>query len=153
MPATRPRSSCDRPLETDNARCGLLPFAFKPDFQFRDYAEWALDIPMFFLVRGGVYRPVRDDLTFRRFLAEGFEGERASMSDWEIHLSTLFPEVRLKRTIEVRGADATPLPLASACPSMTLVSITASRLSWSQFLGAFFNISSRYALNMARTLG
>jgi glutamate--cysteine ligase len=95
-------------LETDDDRCGLLPFVFKPDFGFRDYAEWALDVPMFFLVRDGVYRPARDRLTFRRFLKDGFEG------DWETHLSTVFPEVRLKRTIEVRGADATGLPFASA---------------------------------------
>jgi glutamate--cysteine ligase len=99
-------------LDTDADRCGLLPFAFKPDFAFRDYVEWALDVPMFFVVRGGVYRPPGDGLTFRRFLREGFQGERATMADWELHLSTVFPEVRLKRTIEVRGADATPLPLA-----------------------------------------
>jgi glutamate--cysteine ligase len=101
-------------LETDEQRCGLLPFAFKPDFSFRDYAEWALDVPLFFLVRFGEYRPVADGLTFRRFLREGYQGERATMGDWEIHLSTVFPEVRLKRTIEVRGADATGLPLAGA---------------------------------------
>jgi glutamate--cysteine ligase len=99
-------------LETDDARCGLLPFAFQPDFGFRDYAEWALDIPMFFLVRSGEYRPLPERTTFRRFLKEGIGAERASLADWEIHLSTLFPEVRLKRTIEVRGADATGLPLA-----------------------------------------
>src|SRR6266700_4401096 len=93
-------------LETDEDRCGLLSFAFKPDFSFQDYAEWALDVPMFFLVRDGVYRPARDRITFRRFLREGFEGERATLADWELHLSTVFPEVRLKRTIEVRGADA-----------------------------------------------
>jgi len=98
-------------LETDEDRCGLLPFAFSSHFSFRDYAEWALDVPMFFLVRGGVYRPT-SGLTFRRFLAEGLEGERATMADWEVHLSTLFPEVRLKRYIEVRGADAGPLPMA-----------------------------------------
>jgi len=101
-------------LETDEDRCGLLPFVFKPDFSFRDYAEWALDVPMFFLVRDGVYRPARDRITFRRFLKEGFEGETATQADWEMHLSTVFPEVRLKRTIEVRGADATALPFASA---------------------------------------
>jgi len=101
-------------LETDEDRCGLLPFVFKPDFGFRDYAEWALDVPMFFLVRDGVYRPPRDRLTFRRFLKEGFEGETATQADWELHLSTVFPEVRLKRTIEVRGADATGLPFACA---------------------------------------
>ena len=100
-------------LETDEDRCGLLPFVFEPSFCFRDYVEWALDVPMFFVVRDGAYRPV-GGMTFRRFMAEGFEGETATMRDWEIHLSTLFPEVRLKRYIELRGADAGPMPMAVA---------------------------------------
>ena len=100
-------------LETDEDRCGLLPFALEPGFCFRDYVEWALDVPMFFVVRGGALRPT-GRLTFRRFLAEGFEGEAATLRDWEVHLSTLFPEVRLKRYIELRGADAGPMPMALA---------------------------------------
>lgn len=98
-------------LDTDEARCGLLPFAFEEGFGFRHYVEWALDIPMFFVVRRGTYHPA-SDYTFRRFLREGFQGERATMGDWETHLSTLFPEVRLKRYIEVRGADAGPMDMA-----------------------------------------
>jgi glutamate--cysteine ligase len=104
-------------LETDDDRTGLLPCVFSPGFSFRDYAEWALDVPMFFVVRGGAYRPARA-LTFRRFLAEGFEGETATMADWELHLSTLFPEVRLKRYIELRGADAGPLPMATGLAAL-----------------------------------
>lgn len=100
-------------LETDEARCGILPFAFDADFSFQRYADWALDIPMFFVVRQGVYHPV-DNLTFRRFMTEGWNGQQATVRDWEVHLSTLFPEVRLKRTIELRGADAAPLPVAQA---------------------------------------
>jgi glutamate--cysteine ligase len=100
-------------LETDEDRCGLLPFVFRPDFRFRDYVEWALDVPMFFVVRDGDYRPV-GALTFRRFIADGAAGETATLRDWETHLSTLFPEVRLKRYIELRGADAGPMPMASA---------------------------------------
>ena len=100
-------------LETDEARCGLLPFVFEPSFCFRDYVEWALDVPMFFVVRGGAYRPV-GAMPFRRFMAEGFEGEAATIHDWELHLSTVFPEVRLKRYIELRGADAGPMPMAAA---------------------------------------
>ena len=68
---------------------------------------------MFFVARGGTLRPV-DRLTFRRFLAEGFEGQDATLRDWEVHLSTVFPEVRLKRYIELRGADAGPMPMAVA---------------------------------------
>jgi glutamate--cysteine ligase len=104
-------------LETDEERCGLLPFVFEPGFSFRDYVQWALDVPMFFLVRDGVYRPV-GRLPFRRFLAEGFEGTRATLEDWDIHLSTVFPEVRLKRTIELRGADAGPLPVAAGLAAL-----------------------------------
>jgi glutamate--cysteine ligase len=98
-------------LETDEARCGLLPFAFEPGFSFRDYVEWALDVPMFFVVRDGVYHPA-DAMPFRSFLRHGLGALRPTMADWEVHLSTLFPEVRLKRYIEVRGADAGPLPMA-----------------------------------------
>ena len=104
-------------LEMDNDRCGLLPFAFDEGFGFRDYAEWALDVPMFFVVRGGNYSPV-GGMTFRRFMREGWNGERATMDDWDIHLSTLFPEVRLKQHLEVRGADAVPLPMAFALPAL-----------------------------------
>jgi len=98
-------------LETDANRCGLLPFVFNPDFSFADYVEWALDVPMFFVVRAGVYNPA-EGMTFRRFLAEGWRGAPATIADWEVHLSTLFPEVRLKRYVEVRGADAGPMPMA-----------------------------------------
>jgi glutamate--cysteine ligase len=104
-------------LETDEDRCGLPRFAFEPSFSFRDYAEWAADVPMFFLVRDGVYRPA-DGLTFRRFMTEGWGGERATLRDWEVHLSTLFPEVRLKRYIEVRGADAGPMPMAAGLAAL-----------------------------------
>jgi len=104
-------------LETDEDRCGLPRFAFEPGFSFRDYAEWAADVPMFFLVRDGAYRPA-DGLTFRRFMTEGWGGERATLRDWEIHLSTLFPEVRLKRYIEVRGADAGPMPMAGGLAAL-----------------------------------
>jgi glutamate--cysteine ligase len=100
-------------LETDEDRCGLLPFVFEPTFSFRDYVEWALDVPMFFVVRDGHYRPV-EAMPFRRFMTEGWAGETATLRDWEIHLSTLFPEVRLKRYIELRGADAGPMPMAAA---------------------------------------
>ncbi len=98
-------------LETDADRTGLLPFVFEPGFTFRDYVEWALDVPMFFVVRDGVYRPAHG-LPFRRFMVDGWEGTRPTIADWEVHLSTLFPEVRLKKYVEVRGADAGPMPMA-----------------------------------------
>jgi glutamate--cysteine ligase len=94
--------------ETDPARCGLLPFAFEPAFlddPYRPYVEWALDVPMIFLRRRGEYLDP-GGRTFRAFLADGLGDERATMSDWEDHLTTLFPEVRVKGVVELRGADA-----------------------------------------------
>ena len=103
---------------TDPDRCGLLPFAFDEGFGYREYVEWALDVPMFFLVRDGAYRPAHTT-TFRRFLREGFEGERATLADFDRHLTTLFPDVRLKRgVIEVRGADAVPPGLTCSLPAL-----------------------------------
>jgi len=97
--------------ETDPTRCGLLPFAFQPGFledPYRPYAEWALDVPMIFLRRRGQYLDP-GGRTFRTFLAEGLADERATLSDWEDHLTTLFPEVRVKGVVELRGADACDL--------------------------------------------
>ena len=91
-------------LDVDPDRCGLLPLAFEDGDLFRRYVEYALDVPMFFVARRGAYSPARGT-TFRRFLADGFEGERATLNDWEIHLSTLFSEARIKRFMEVRGCD------------------------------------------------
>ncbi len=133
-------------LETDEDRCGILPFALKPDFSFADYVEWALDVPMFFVVRDGVYRPA-GGMTFRAFMTGGFRGETATLGDWEIHLSTLFPEVRLKRYIEVRGADAGPIPMATALGALwrgLLEDAEARRAAWS--LVAAHSIDQRQQL-------
>jgi glutamate--cysteine ligase len=101
---------------TDPARCGLLPFAFEPGFEeeaYRRYAEWALDVPMVFLRRDGRYLDT-GGIPFRRFVAEGLHGHRATIADWEDQLSTLFPEVRMKGVVEVRGADGVAPPLVKA---------------------------------------
>jgi glutamate--cysteine ligase len=115
----KPNGHASRRVEvwrnTDSDRCGLLHFVFDPDFGYRRYREWALDIPVFFIVRDGVYHP-GGRMTFREFLASGFEGQRATLEDWDLHLTTLFPEVRLKRIIEVRGADVGPRALVCALP-------------------------------------
>jgi glutamate--cysteine ligase len=106
-------------LETDPDRCGLLPFAFDADRDhelFQRYTEWALDVPMLFLYRDG-YRRV-DNLPFRRFMSEGHAGEHATVADWDLHLSTLFPEARLKHYLEVRGADAGPVENVLALPAL-----------------------------------
>jgi glutamate--cysteine ligase len=103
-------------LETDPARCGMLPFVFEPGFAdapYRRYVEWVLDVPMVFLRRRGAYLDPRGR-TFRAFLAEGLDGERATLADWEDHLTTVFPDVRVKAVVEVRGADANGPELAKA---------------------------------------
>jgi len=93
--------------DTDNDRSGILPFVFEPRAGFADYVEWALDVPMYFVKRGKTYH----DLTgvpFRRFWKEGASGLRATVGDFALHLSTLFPEVRLKQYIELRMVDSQP---------------------------------------------
>ncbi len=102
--------------EVDPARSGTLPFAFEPGFEqdpYRRYADWALDVPMIFVRRRGAYLDPRGR-TFREFLARGLDGERATLSDWEDHLTTVFPEVRVKGVIEVRSADACDAPMTKA---------------------------------------
>ncbi len=102
---------------TDPDRCGLLPFVFDPDFGYEQYVEWALDVPLFFLVRGHRYAPGQGR-TFRQLMAEGLDGEQATLADWDLHLTTVFPEVRLKRYIEVRGADAASPAMTCALPAV-----------------------------------
>jgi glutamate--cysteine ligase len=99
--------------DTDNARAGLLPFVFERSDIFRAYTEWALDVPMYFLYRGGYHR-VPAGFTFREFMRSGFGVERALRADWALHLSTLFPDGRLKKFIEVRGCDCGSLPMIAA---------------------------------------
>ena len=93
--------------DTDAARTGMLPFAFEPGMGFERYVDYALDVPLYFVKRGGVYLDVAG-ASFRDLLAgrlAALPGERATIADWANHLSTIFPEVRLKRYLEVRGAD------------------------------------------------
>jgi glutamate--cysteine ligase len=103
--------------DTDPDRTGLLPFVFEPDFGYRRYIEWALDIPMFFVIRDGRYHS-SDGLTFRRFMNAGLGDLRATIADFQRHLTMLFPEVRLKNIIEVRGADAVPPGLTCSLPAL-----------------------------------
>ena len=91
--------------DTDPDRCGLLPFVFRDGASFADYLDYALDVPMFFVMRGDEWRPAHG-LTFRKFIRKGFNGWSATLDDFELHLTTLFPEVRLKTYIEIRGADS-----------------------------------------------
>jgi glutamate--cysteine ligase len=93
--------------DTDNDRAGMIPFVFEEGFGYERYVDWALDVPMYFVKRDSTYHDVAGasfhDL-FAGKLAQ-LPGERATRSDWANHVSTLFPEVRLKRYLEMRGAD------------------------------------------------
>jgi glutamate--cysteine ligase len=108
---------CEVWLDVDNDRAGLLPFAWREDASLGDYVRWALSVPMFILKRDGRAIP-NTDQTFGQFLAHGKDGHRATLSDWEMHLNTLFPDVRLKKTLEVRSADSVPSRWSMALPAL-----------------------------------
>lgn len=90
--------------DTDRDRCGTPGFMLDPDASVQDYVEWVLDVPMFFIKRENRYIDMAG-YSFRRFFEEGFEGHRANIGDWELHLSTAFPDIRLKSYIETRTTD------------------------------------------------
>lgn len=106
--------------DVDNQRSGFHPFMLAEDFGFNSYAEWALDVPMYFIIRDGEYRDCTD-ITFRQFLDGALKGEiddwQANIGDWGNHMSTLFPDVRLKRFLEMRGADGGPWQRICALPA------------------------------------
>ena len=105
---------------TDNARTGMLPFAFEPGMGFERYVDHALDVPMYFVIRDHQYVNVAGE-SFRAFL-EGklpqLPGEKPTIKDWEDHLTTLFPEVRLKTYLEMRGADTGPKSMLCALAAL-----------------------------------
>lgn len=104
-------------LDTDPDRTGLLPFMWDATATFARYIEWALDVPMF-LVKRGSQVVHNTGQTFRAFMRDGFAGTQATADDWLAHLGTLFPEVRLKKTLEIRGADSLPYDLTPALPAL-----------------------------------
>ena len=106
-------------LDTDRDRTGMLPFAFERGFGFERYVDYALDVPLYFVKRGAIYHDVAG-ASFRDLMAgklKDLPGERATLSDWTNHLSTLFPEVRLKKYLEMRGADGGEGRVISAVPA------------------------------------
>jgi len=105
--------------DTDPHRSGMLPWAFEPGMGFERYVDYALDVPMYFVKRGDRYIDVAG-LSFRDLMQgrlAALPGERATISDWANHISTIFPEVRLKRYLEMRGADGGPWRRIPALPA------------------------------------
>lgn len=106
--------------DTDPDRTGMLDFVFADGFGYERYADYALDTPMYFAKRGETYVDLSGQ-SFRKFMTEGLDalpGERATAKDWADHLTTLFPEVRLKQYLEMRGADGGPWSRICALPAL-----------------------------------
>jgi glutamate--cysteine ligase len=106
--------------DTDPQRTGMLPFVFEDGFGYERYAEYMLDVPMYFVYRDGRYIDAAG-LSFRDFLRGELSvlpGEKPTLDDWTDHLSTAFPEVRLKTFLEMRGADGGPWSKICALPAL-----------------------------------
>ena len=105
--------------DTDSDRCGTLPFVFEDGFGFERYVDHALDVPMYFVYRDGAYIDASGQ-SFRDFMdgkLPALPGELPTIKDWADHLTTLFPEVRLKKFLEMRGADGGPWRRLCALPA------------------------------------
>jgi glutamate--cysteine ligase len=105
--------------DTDPDRCGMLPFVFEDGMSFERYVDYMLDVPMYFVYRDGRYIDVAGQ-SFRDFMAgrlADLPGERPTMGDWSDHVTTAFPEVRLKTYLEMRGADGGPWSRICALPA------------------------------------
>ncbi|RAU21904.1 glutamate--cysteine ligase [Paramagnetospirillum kuznetsovii] len=106
--------------DTDPHRTGPLPFAFEDGMGFERYVDWMLDVPMYFVYRDGKYIDAAGQ-SFRDFMAgklPALPGETPTMGDWADHLTTAFPDVRLKQFLEMRGADAGPWRRLCALPAL-----------------------------------
>ena len=106
--------------DTDKRRTGMLPFVFESGMGYERYVDYALDVPMYFVYRSGQYIDVAG-ASFRDFMAGKLtvlNGERPTIDDWADHLTTLFPEVRLKRFLEMRGADGGRWGSITALPAL-----------------------------------
>jgi glutamate--cysteine ligase len=106
--------------DTDPDRCGMLPFVFEDGFGFERYVDWLLDVPMYFAYRNGRYIDLAGK-SFRDFMAGRLHndvGDVARLTDWADHITTAFPEVRLKRFLEMRGSDCGPRDMIVALPAL-----------------------------------
>jgi glutamate--cysteine ligase len=109
--------------DVDRQRCDTGRLAFARDIALADYVQWLLDVPMYFLTEarpdGSVgYRGMDGVFTFRDFYDRGFEGKRPTLADWEVHVATTFPDVRIKKWVEIRQADLVPPEALAALPAL-----------------------------------
>ena len=106
--------------DTDNDRCGTIPFVYEDSMSFERYVDYMLDVPMYFVYRDGKYIDA-SGLSFKDFMQGKLSvlpGELPTLKDWEDHLTTAFPEVRLKKYLEMRGADGGPWRRICALPAL-----------------------------------
>ncbi|MBI1170802.1 glutamate--cysteine ligase [bacterium] len=139
----------------DNARTGMLPFAFKGDFGFQAYVDWVLDVPMYFVYRDGKYINALGQ-SFRDFLKgqlPALPGEKPTLSDWADHMTTVFPEARVKKYIEMRGADCGDQAHINALPAFwvgLMYDQTALDAAWDLVKG--FDAETRQELRVAASV-
>jgi len=139
----------------DNSRTGMLPFAFQGDFGFQAYVDWVLDVPMYFVYRDGKYINALGQ-SFRDFLKgelPALPGEKPTLSDWADHMTTVFPEARVKKYIEMRGADCGDEAHINALPAFwvgLMYDQTALDAAWDLVKG--FDTETREGLRVAASV-
>ncbi|SPH23401.1 Glutamate--cysteine ligase EgtA [Defluviimonas aquaemixtae] len=139
----------------DDARTGMLPFMFEDGAGFQRYVDYALDVPMYFVYRDGKYVDALGQ-SFRDFLKgelPALPGEKPTLSDWADHLTTIFPEARLKKFIEMRGADGGPWRRLCALPALwvgLLYDMSALDAAWDIAKG--WDAETRSALRVAASV-
>ncbi len=142
--------------DLDAARTGMVPFVFDEGFGFEAWADWVLDVPMYFVYRDGAYVDALGQ-SFRDFLRgelPALPGERPTLSDWADHLTTVFPEARLKRFIEMRGADGGPWRRLCALPALWVgLTYDAGALDAAWDLAKGWDAQTREGLRLAASTG
>ena len=141
--------------DLDASRTGMLPFVFEEGFGFQRYVDWVLDVPMYFVYRDGVYHNALGQ-SFRDFLKgelPALPGEKPTLSDWADHLTTVFPEARVKKYIEMRGADCGNESHLNALPAFwvgLMYDQTALDAAWDLVKG--FDAETREGLRIAASV-
>ena len=139
--------------DVDSDRCGLLPWVFEGSLPtFEQYMRWAMQVPLFFIERDGIYLDC-SGLPFDEYLKHGFQGHQATFKDWENHLSTLFPDVRLKTYLELRVADCVPPEFIPALPAISkglMYHDAACEAAWDLVKGWSFSERVQHRQDAAR---